>query len=89
MRRARQAVIGLVAAALLVYGADRLYLAIEREPTRAIEVETMLVVPQKSGRLEYIPGGTETRTCVRSLFPHLGSPPCWYLERHKRQSVRY
>ena len=23
----------------------------------------------------------ESRTCVHSLFPHLGQPPCWYAER--------
>jgi hypothetical protein len=89
MKRAWRVLFGVLLAALLLYGADRVSLALRKTPVRSVEVETMLEVPQKSGRVEYIPGGTETRTCVQSLFPHLGSPPCWYLERHRRRAVHY
>jgi len=27
------------------------------------------------------------QTCVRSLFPHLGFSPCWYVNREKLQRV--
>jgi hypothetical protein len=25
------------------------------------------------------------KTCVHSLFPHSGDPPCWFLIRHAEQ----
>ena len=31
----------------------------------------------------------EVQTCVHSLFPHSGHPPCWYLGRHAEQRIDY
>ena len=31
----------------------------------------------------------EAQTCVHSLFPHFGYPPCWYLSRHAEQRIDY
>src|ERR1035441_8539805 len=29
----------------------------------------------------------QTEFCVRSLFPHLGYIPCWYLRRHATKRI--
>ena len=58
-----------------------------RLPTRTVQIHVMLAVPQKNNRVEFIPGGTETRSCLVSLFPHSGLAPCWYVERHTREEV--
>jgi len=33
----------------------------------------------KNGREEIFYDTPQTRTCVHSIFPHAGFPPCWYL----------
>lgn len=35
----------------------------------------------KNGTIEIFYTEPVTETCVRSLFPHLGLAPCWYLRR--------
>jgi hypothetical protein len=84
---------GIAIAVVLVYAADaawvRLRMANHQDPTSAIQVRVMLAVPQKNGRIEFTPGNTETQSCVRSWFPHLGLEPCWYVERHTRKQVDF
>ena len=43
----------------------------------------------KDGRTAFFAEDTVDQTCVRSVFPHFGAPPCWYLERQrsKRQDL--
>jgi hypothetical protein len=79
-----------IAGAALLYGADVAWVAIRGERAYGrMEVSLLLAVPQKGSRVEYIPGGTETRACVYALFPQRGFTPCWYVARHKRQEVDY
>jgi hypothetical protein len=52
-----------------------------------VQVKPLYAVRQKSGRIEYSVGDTETQTCVRSLFPHMGYTPCWYLIRHPTKRI--
>jgi len=89
----KRAAAGIAIAILLAYVADaawvRLRMARHRDPTSAVQVRVTLAVPQKSGRIEFAPGTTETRTCIHTLFPQLGLAPCWYLERHTRKQVNF
>lgn len=61
----------------------RLKIPASREAFGQVRITSLLAVPLKNGRLEFMPNGSEERTCVNSPFPHLGFPPCWYLRRHK------
>jgi hypothetical protein len=58
-----------------------------RQTLGSVQVKTLYAVRQKSGRIEYSMGDTETQTCVRSLFPHLGYTPCWYLASHATKRI--
>ena len=58
-----------------------------RQTLGNVQVKPFYAVRQKSGRIEYSVGDTETETCVRSLFPHLGYMPCWYLSRHPTKRI--
>ena len=58
-----------------------------RQTLGSVQVKTLYAVRQKNGRIEYSEGDTEAQTCVRSLFPHLGYTPCWYLSRHATQRI--
>ena len=42
-------------------------------------------VLQKNGKTEFLFDPPQLQTCVNSLFPHAGYPPCWYLQRHTEQ----
>lgn len=85
--------VGFVLAAAAVYAADAAVLwlraASHSPPTGSVSVGVTLAVPQKSGRTEFIPGGTAAQACVRALFPHLGLDPCWYVERRAQRIVRF
>jgi hypothetical protein len=58
-----------------------------RQALGSVQVKPLYAVRQKSGRIEYSVGDTETQTCVRSLFPHMGYTPCWYLSRHPTKRI--
>jgi len=42
-------------------------------------------VRQKNGKTEFLFDPPQAQTCVNSLFPRNGYPPCWYLRRHTEQ----
>jgi len=78
----------LAALALLgiAYGADfcvfRYRLAAKRQPFGTVTVEHYYEVAHKDGKAELIFDPPVQKTCVHSLFPHSGDPPCWFLTRH-------
>jgi hypothetical protein len=85
----KKSLLGLVALVAVVFVADYAYVRVRMiHPKPADPLETMtrnrlLAIPQKNGKLDYeldqvTP--TDTLTCVHSLFPHFGDPPCWYLK---------
>jgi len=77
----------------VVYAADaagvELRKAHHSDPTTTVPVRTSLAIPQKNGRIEFTPVGMEARSCVRSLFPHLGLAPCWYVKCHTREQINF
>lgn len=78
----------LVAAAYLVdYAVLRFRVATNRNATGTVTVRPVYAVPQKNRSTEFMLGDSQDQTCVNSLFPHMGDPPCWYLRRHKEQQI--
>ena len=88
MRRIPWIVLALLA---LLYAGDyaavRFRIPGSRDPYGVVKVRPYLVVPQKSGKSEFYFQDPRNQTCVNSLFPHLGYPPCWYLRRHAKQRI--
>ena len=71
---------------VVVYGSD--YLAARTTPLGSIQVQPYLAVHLKNKKTEFdfnVP--TESQSCVQSLMPHLGYPPCWYLRRKTTQRI--
>lgn len=89
MRLFIRIVVGIVAAGVLVYAIDLAWLRLRKDRMGSVQVRLTYSIPHKNGRVEYSEGGTETRQCVRSLFPHSGFEPCWYLKRHTKQQIQY
>ena len=81
----RIAAIVLIVLAVL-YAADYLSAWI-RGPRAlgAVQVQPYYAVPLKDGKTEYLMLEPETQTCVKSVAPHFGYSPCWYLDGHKQQ----
>lgn len=72
---------------LLDFLAVRLPFPPHRNPFATVRVEQFYELPFKSGKVEIDFAGYATAQCVRSLAPHFGDPPCWYLRRHRSQTI--
>jgi hypothetical protein len=87
----RTLIVATAVLGLLVYTCD--YLCVRyripknRDPLGAVQVERYYAIPLKGGKIEYTAEEPETVTCVRSLFPHFGYAPCWYLNRNKEKRI--
>jgi hypothetical protein len=81
------------AALLLLYMGDYISIAYRiprgREQFGSVEVQKLLLVPQKDHKTEYIADPPQAEPCVHSLFPQLGLAPCWWESRHTTQQVNY
>ena len=84
---AQTALLGLSGLYVGDYLSARYRIPDDRQTLGSVQVTTLYAVRQKSGRIEYSLGDTETEPCVRSLFPHLGYIPCWYLHRHATKRI--
>jgi len=78
----KRVLFGLVVAVAAVYLADVANLKMRGDPTGVVTVHPYTAVPRKDKKEEFIFDDPEDETCVNSLFPHQGMPPCWYLRRH-------
>lgn len=61
--------------------------------TAGLAVQTMRVqrtyaIPHKDGRAEYVFGEPQMVSCARSIFPHAGYTPCWYLQKTVAKPVQ-
>jgi hypothetical protein len=77
------AVFGLAAAA---YMAD--YIAARTRAIGTVEVARYYAIPLKNGQTQFSFAGNKEIACVKSLFPHFGDQPCWYVDRNKEQWIR-
>ena len=68
--------------AALVWAADWLVLRFRSEPYDQVEVRHRYAVQLRNKQIEQMSDKPQLEDCVRSLFPHDGDSPCWYLRRH-------
>ena len=86
LRRIATAIALAVAALfLLAYAADWIQLQVRER--RGSAYGSMLVVHteavrEKGGKVEYFSDEPQPTSCVHTIFPHEGEPPCWWLARH-------
>jgi len=74
---------------VLVYFGDFLALRFRHEPLGTVTVQRYDAIPEKNNKVEFQFEQPVAQTCVHSLFPHRGYPPCWYLSRHSEQRIDY
>jgi len=83
-------IVVLVSGALLYagdYAVVRYPIPRSRDPLATVEVQPYYAVPLKDGKTEFMFLNPENRVCVRSLFPHLGHNPCWYVRRQRNKAA--
>ncbi|MGH9734087.1 MAG: hypothetical protein ACRD8A_05815 [Candidatus Acidiferrales bacterium] len=59
----------------------RLSKHIADDPLQKMRIQPTYAIPHKDGRVEYVFGEPQDVMCARSIFPHGGDPPCWYLRK--------
>jgi hypothetical protein len=88
---ALRSLLATLALVAIAYGADygvfEYRIATKRQPFGTVTVEHYDAVEHKDGKAELIFEPPVQQTCVRSLFPHAGDPPCWYVTRHAEQKT--
>lgn len=83
--------LAIVGVAAFIFLSDYLSLALrvpKREPIGSVEVLRYYEVALKNRKTEYMRDEPRQIPCVRSLLPHYGDTPCWYLEKHTKQTVK-
>jgi hypothetical protein len=77
--------------ALITYAGDYLTVRYKipngRDPFSAVTVQPYYAIHEKNGRTEFDFAQPQSQVCVRSLFPHFGYSPCWYLKRHADKRI--
>lgn len=80
----------LLAAVAIAYIVDTLIFSHRMSANRAAafgSVQVLMTTPTKGNRLEIFTDQPQIITCAHALFPHQGSPPCWYASRHTTEQV--
>jgi hypothetical protein len=79
----------LVLLASLIYAGDYLLVRYKDSSNQfsTVTIQPYYAIHQKNGRTEYDYPAPQTQTCIRSLFPHFGYTPCWYVKRHTDQRI--
>ncbi|SPE40503.1 conserved exported hypothetical protein [Candidatus Sulfopaludibacter sp. SbA3] len=85
MRLVKRILLTLALALAAFYAAD--YLVARKQPLGSVNVQPYYAIPQKDGKTEFMMLDPEVDSCVSSVLPHLGLPPCWYLNRRKQKRI--
>ena len=73
----------------ILYAGDWLALRYRADPYGAVTVRRYYALHKSRGKVNFIFADPQDQTCVRSLFPHAGYTPCWYLSRHPEQRIDF
>jgi hypothetical protein len=85
-------IVALVLMVALYVGDDlsvRYRIPKSRQPFSTVTIRRFDAISEKNNKTEYVYEDPVAVTCVRSLFPHLGYSPCWYLSRHAEQRINF
>jgi hypothetical protein len=79
--------LALAGATAFTYILDDLWARSRGRPVEQVKVDRVYRAINHWNQLEYSLGTPVMQTCVDSLMPHFGDPPCWYLKRHTLQYI--
>jgi len=81
------AILALGVLYLIDYMALRYRIARDGLGAATATVTILYGTPLKNGEVRIFWDQPQTETCIRSIFPHLGYPPCWYAKRHATKII--
>jgi hypothetical protein len=82
----QRAALGLIALVVVIFVID--YIQLKARGAAGIGTIPLTVgTAMKDGRVQIFTGDDQTETCVRSLFPHFGFNPCWYVKQNSTQII--
>ena len=93
---AKRILIAALLAVLLLYLGDALSVRLRsirpqpNDPFETLTAPRILAIPENNGKISYEPDiqqPMQTVTCVHSLFPHSGFPPCWQAKKQIQQPI--
>jgi hypothetical protein len=90
LRIAERALFVLVVAVCVLWTGDYVSLRFRipaRDQFSSVTVRPYYAVPLNNGGTEFMFQDARPESCVQSLFPHWGAPPCWYLRRHTEHRI--
>lgn len=91
LRIVKRTLIVLVAAVVILYVCDYLWLrfrmATNRNPFGNVTRDVYYSVKLKNGKTEFSYGGQQSFECPNSLLPEYWEKPCWYARRQKDQQI--
>ncbi len=86
----------LIAALAISYAGDYLWFRVRMihatatDPVESFKTLRVLAIPEKGGKTSYEIdqlNPEHTITCTHTLFPHMGSSPCWYVKPRLNQPI--
>jgi hypothetical protein len=89
----KRVLIGAIIGLALVYLGDtlsvwyRMSKKIAGDPLTTMNTQPVIEIPHKDGQAEIVLGQAQTQTCVRSIFPHDGYSPCWFVARQNQSPI--
>jgi hypothetical protein len=91
MKQAKRIVLVVVGLIGLLWMGDYLALRIPIPKSRAayatVTVRPYYDVGLKSGKSDLYILDPQQKTCVNSIFPHMGFTTCWYLRKHTHPRI--
>jgi hypothetical protein len=90
--RVKRLALMLILLLAIVYAGDyfsvRFKIPHGRNTFGTVTIQRSYSVMKKDGKPDFYFDPPQDVTCVRSIFPHLGCDPCWYLRRHQTQQIK-
>jgi hypothetical protein len=83
----KKILIAVVLVAVMLYGGDYLALRARPKPFGSVQVRRLYAVKLRNRQTEYLADEIEAASCVNSLLPQMGYAPCWYMKRHRVQTI--
>lgn len=79
-------VLGLIALVVAVFVVD--YVQLKARGAAGIGTIPLTVgTALKDGRVQIFTRDDQSESCVRSIFPHFGLNPCWYVKQNSTQII--
>ncbi len=83
----QRALVLLVAVPGFCYLGDYAVFRFRGSPVTTVEIRQFYAIPIKGNKINYMPAESTTEQCAFSLFPHVDTRPCWYVNRHKLRQI--